>query len=1071
MALLFATALHAQVVTSGMTGVVRDPSGKALAGATVTAVHVPTGTTYRGITNESGRYNFRGMVVGGPYTVSGSAGGYRAAERKDVETQLGSDIDVSFGLQATDVVTLEKFVVAAAPNELDSSAVGAGNVFDSARLAAKPTTQRSLADLISASTFVTLRSLSGDREEAQITALGQNNRYNSIQIDGSRINDQFGLNGTGLASFYNPLSLDTLEQLSVQVSPYDVRQAGFTGASINAVTKRGTNQFRGSAYYYFSGDHFGSLQLQGEDVATRATSGVKFVPKLERITKGGTLGGPILKDRLFFFVNYEKFIRTAPPSTTGMTGVDATQLASIRSAFTAYNTASGKSIQWGDLGGAASNVSNNEIFLAKLDWNITSGHRASVRYSKTKGLVPQFGSFVSTTRTNTTTVPSLTANAVTAFDSNFYSQERQEKNLTAQVFSQWSPNLKTEIKFGTVEQPQITPVNTIAPEVSIYGVTGLTRNNVATNGGLLVAGTDLNRQGNEIGVETKQYSAVADYLFRNFVFTGGYEREYTDYYNLFRSGSYGQITFASVADFVADRPARIDRTAYDPKLRPVGDLSDFATNGIFAQAKWNVNSRLNVNFGLRYEFSETEKKPALNQQLLNVSGFRNNGTLDGQSYLSPRLSFNLALEEERRTQLRGGVGHFVGRAPWVLFSNSYNNIGAGSFALIGQNNPGQGSFASYLRTFDPANPIGTGTDNPSLRRQIDFADPGIKLPSVWRGNIAIDRQLPFLSSTVTIEFIHTRIDQALFITNENIRATTLGADGRQRYAGNPSTLANARYGAFTDIYRLKNVSAGYSSYGSISWSRPMKNSWAFDVSYTRGRSTEAQAVGQTTASGQWQRNVIFNQSVVENGTSDFEIRDRVLVGARREFRFWKKAKTLISLSYEGRSGNPFSWIYANDLNGDGQSNDAIAVPSGPNDPRFDFSGLTAAQSAAMFSFIQSSGLSRYAGGVAPKNSYRQPWVNKLDLHVSQTIPLQVRTFELEVFADWINFGSFLNNHLFNYYEEAFRQTNDVFRRQFIGQASYSATGLIRPTSFGPDTFVYDNTMSRWRIQFGARLRF
>ncbi|MCX6952440.1 MAG: carboxypeptidase regulatory-like domain-containing protein, partial [Verrucomicrobia bacterium] len=252
--LAFAPLAFSQgIVTAGITGTVRDTGGKTIAGVAVTATHVPTGTIYTAATTDTGRYNFRGLIAGGPYTVAISGPSIKAAERTNLTASIGTDLEVNFAAAGTsgEIVALEKFNVKGDTNELDAGAMGAGSLLTSARLAAKPTTQRSFADVISASPFVTLRSLSSanDREEAHITALGQNNRYNSILIDGARINDQFGLNGTGLASFFNPLSLDTIEQMSVQVSPYETRESGFTGASVNAVTKSGTNPFHGSVYY------------------------------------------------------------------------------------------------------------------------------------------------------------------------------------------------------------------------------------------------------------------------------------------------------------------------------------------------------------------------------------------------------------------------------------------------------------------------------------------------------------------------------------------------------------------------------------------------------------------------------------------------------------------------------------------------------------------------------------------------------------------------------------------------------------------------------------------------------
>jgi hypothetical protein len=324
LAVTFSSTALAQVVSSGMTGFVRGTDGKALSGVTVSAVHTPTNASFTAITNTQGRFSFKGLPVGGPYTVSAKADGYEAGTVSDLTTELGNDIDVGLTLKS-EVLQLEKFVATGSRSALDASAIGTGTLLTSERLAAKASTQRSLADLISSSPAVTLRVLSGDREEAMITAVGQNNRYNSIMIDGNRINDQFGLNSTGLASFFNPLSLDTLEQLSVQISPYDVRYSGFTGASINAVTKSGTNDFHGSAYYIWSGDHLAGRQMQGPDERTLVQTGVKVVPKLERTTKGLTFGGPLWKDHIFFFLNWEKFNRIGAPNAAGLPGVSAAE--------------------------------------------------------------------------------------------------------------------------------------------------------------------------------------------------------------------------------------------------------------------------------------------------------------------------------------------------------------------------------------------------------------------------------------------------------------------------------------------------------------------------------------------------------------------------------------------------------------------------------------------------------------------------------------------------------------------------------------------------------------------------
>lgn len=1086
---------HAQVVSSGMSGLIREESGTPVAGASVTATHIPTGTAYTAVTRADGRYSFGSMVVGGPYVVTVDGADLKPVQRTGITTSLGATIDVSITVEraAGAVVTMERFTVEAASNELDGGAMGAGSVLDATRLAAKPTTQRSLADLISASPLVNLRANSiGDREESQINAVGQNARYNSISIDGAKINDHFGLNMTGLASFFNPLSIDTLEQLSVSVSPYDIRQAGFTGAAINAVTKSGTNRFSGTAYYIWGGDSLFGLQMQGEDILTLKSTGVKSVPKLERSTQGFTLGGPIIKNRLFFFLNYEEFERISAPAAPGLLADNSDDMSAFVSRLGQYNTASGQSINWGSAitGTTFVNRSFDEKKLAKLDWNITRDHRLSVRYSTTEGGIPQLGKYQNTSVPNSVqnTPPGNqpTSAGATALDTHIYTQERIEEVWAGQLFSQWTPNFRTELKYSQTSQDQDTPLAVVAPEVVVYGVRGISRTGVPISNAAYVAGTEYSRHGNAIFVDSKNYSLSGDYNFRNFVFTAGYDREESDFINLFRQGSFGTVVFRNLDDFLNDRPLDIRRNAYDPSVRgSAADISDFASNGLFAQARWDVNPRLTVLGGLRYEYVESSKIPPYNQNLFTTTGFNNSYTLDGAEQISPRLSFNYAVNDDRSIQLRGGVGHFSGRTPWVFFSNSFNSPGVGDFEII-NSSPAQGAFTEYLRNFDPENPIGTGADNPALRRAVNWVDDGIKLPAVWRGNLGLDIRLPVLSSTLSFEYVHTEVDEAYMITHENLRPlATLGADGRKRFSGNPNTAANALYPQYTALYRLSNVSVGSSRYITVMWDRPMKDRWSANFSYGKGRATEGQAFGQTTASGQWERNAVFNQGEVEVGTADTEVKNRIQFSYTREFEFVKNWKTRVSFYYEGRTGDPFSYVYSSDLNGDGSTNastynDLVAVPSGIDDPRFDFSAMPVDQRDAYLAFFANSALARYAGGIAPKNAFNLPWLNRLDLRFSQDVPLYTPSrFEvkpsLELFLDFINFGAFLSEDLFGYFLETPNSHfgSQQFRRNFVnGSVAYGADGRIRPTSFtGVDEFRFENTQSRWKIQLGARLKF
>lgn len=1084
LAVLVAFALSAfgfaqGVVSSGLTGIVRDKAGKPVPGATLTATHVPTGTVYTAVAGETGRYHFRGLVVGGPFTLTASASRLKTAEITEITTELGQDIDVSVTMEASDVVVMEKFKVAGSTTELDSTAVGAASIMTRDAILAQPTAQRSFADMARTNSAVTLRNVFGDRQEAMLTAVGQNNRFNSITLDGARINDQFGLNASGLQSFFNPLSLETAEQVAISVSPYDVRLSGFTGASINVVTRSGTNTIRGSIYGYYTDQKYADADVVGPTAGTR--------PLDERQTWGLTLGGPLWKNKIFFFGNYEKFERTQVASAPTMVP-DAASLTAITNAFAAIRTASGKTFDIGGFGGASTLVTEEEKKLYKIDWNITKDHRLSVRYNETVGILPQFGrsNSIGGTFTGILGAAGPVATRGTALTSNYYSQNRTEEVWAATLNNQWSSALKSEFKWAKTSYEQLTASPVVFPEVRIFGVAGVgsdgrpVTNAAGAASGVVVLGTEQFRHGNVIRVNTESYSGNADYFWKNFTFTGGFDREESDFFNLFRQSSYGLFDYASLADLAADRPAAFTR-AFFVNGTPAADLSNFSITGIFGQAKWDVSPTLNLTAGARFDFVESDSRPPANQNFINTFGVRNDGNVDGTKIISPRVGFNWSVDEARTMQVRGGLGYFTGRAPWVFISNAYGNTGVGRFSQLASGAAAP-QLGAYLRNnFDFANPIGSSaTDlDPNARREVNLLQNGLKLPAVWRGNLAVERKLPFLDTTVTAEIIHTLTDKALFADNMNIRplvvtATSgpaVGLDGRQRYNGG-ATSAGATSTAFGPVIRVRNIREGESTYFSLAFNRAMKNNWSYNVTYTRGRSEEAQAFGQTVAVNAWDRNAAFNPNAVEVGRSDFEVRDRIQVSLARRFEFKKGWRTTASLYYEGHTGNPYSFTYANDLNGDGvAANDLVYVPTGATDSKIALTGMNATQQAGYFAFLQSSGLSKFAGGYAPRNSFVQPWINQLDLRLTQKLPIY-QPVEVELFFDFINFGYWLSRKTFGYTELFTTQNNAVFYRRVMGAATYNAQGQIVPTyPAEPGNWTIDNIASRWRVQFGATVRF
>lgn len=1096
----------AQVVSSGMTGTVLEEGGAPVPGAAITAVHTPTNTIFRAVTGANGRFSFRGLPVGGPYTISANAAGFEIDNLTGIETALGEDQDVVL-VAKSDIVKLERLVTTASTSDLDANATGAGSVLSSRRLASLPT-GRSFSDLMRTNPFVSLRA--GE----QATALGTNSRFNSIMLDGAKINDSFGLASSGLFSLRNPFSLDAIEQVSISLTPYDIRQSGFAGLAMNVVSKSGTNEFHGTVYDVFTDQNWQGRDITGTTKDTR--------PTLKERTYGFTLGGPILKDRLFFFLNFEKFIQDRAPITPNFVP-DAAFL----SAIDARADQLPGSPDFGSFGGVTSTRLFDTKRLAKLDWNITQDHRLSVRYSETIGAQPNTGSLNAASFSQPATItgqPSSFPNTITGLSSNFYILPSKEKVWAGQLFSNWTSNLKSQLSYSHTNQNSLRETPITFPEIRIFNVPYAG----GTGGNAIRFGTEISSMGNGVIVTTETFAGSVDYLWKDFTFTVGGDHETSDYTNYFRQGSYGVFDYKNLADFQADRPFGFLRAVVKNGLE-LADISRYEQTGVFAQAKWDPTARFNVTAGIRVDYLGSPVPVPYNAGFQSAFGVTNAGTIDGTSTPAPRLSFNYSVDRQRNTQIRGGVGVFLGRNPWVWISNSYGNFGVGRFTVsnvVPNATPPPPDFpnpanytgptltqylnGTYTNTdsaykFDPANPIGSTNITPSASttQVINLIKPGLRLPTIRRGNIAIDQKLPKLNAVASIEFIDTQQLSGLFVDNMNLKPTTVGVDGRQRFAGSASSAPIVA--GFGNVIRTRNVHAGASQAVAISLDRPMRNGWSYSAAYIHTHATEAQTLGSSTANSQWQFNPVFNQNQVEVGRSDYEVRDRVQITVAKEFRWRKNYSTTVSLYYEGRTGMPYSYVYTNDLNSDGfNGNDVVAVPSGKDDARFDFSALTQAQLDAYLAFIKSSGLDRYAGGHAPRNAFLTPWQNRLDLRFVQELPVVnlpvVHQVKLEIFADFLNFGSWLNKDLFNYVELLNASATNGGQVRGLGAATYNAAagGKIRPTFvdgtttvlslnsannlvFGTDVPLADsssasviranNGESRWKIQAGVRLRF
>lgn len=1081
------TAFGQGITTSSISGTVTTASGEPIAGATVRATHLPTNTTFTAVSSQAGRFTLTGLPVGGPYSVEASAPSYTFGAITNVQTQLGASTEVNFvPSEGAAVTQLEKFVVTGEVNDLDANTTGASSELDARRVNDQPSVSRSFADMIKTNPFVAIRS------GQALEALGMNNRYNSITLDGAPINDSFGLSSTGLFSLNNPFSLDAVEQFSISLTPYDVRQSGFAGAAVNVVSKSGTNQFHGSVYDIFTDSNWGGKDIYGSTKGTRPVS--------KERTYGFTLGGPIVKNRLFFFMNFEKYISDSAPTSAAFTPSN-----DFLSAVTSRIAQLTKT-DMGTFGGSSTSRLFDTKRLLKLDWNINDNHRLSVRYSDTIGAQPNFGSFRATGFSQPVTIPyqpSYFSNGATSFNSNFYTLNIKEHVWAGQLFDNWTPNFKTQFNYSYTKQDSVRGTPVIFPEIRIMNVPGTSPSGASiSSSDAFRFGTETSSMGNELHIKTQTFGGSADYTWRTFTFTLGADDQSSRYYNLFRQGSYGIFDYNSLADFQADKPFGFARSVVQTGL-PIADISKFDQVGVFGQAKWEPTSRLMLTAGLRADYLGSPIAPAENAAFKNAFGMTNAGTIDGTNVPAPRFSFNYALDKQRTTQIRGGIGVFLGRNPWVWISNSYGNTGVGRFNVLNGVTGNASNTASYsgptlsqylngnytnsdpAYKFDPANPVGT-TSATGSASSIALIKPGMKLPTIQRANIAIDHKIALLNAVVSVEYIDTEQLSALFADNMNLKPTGRGIDGRQLFAGSTSSAPLVK--GFGDVIRTRSIHAGHSEYTSISLDRPMKNGWAYNIAYTHGHATEAQTLNSSVARSNWVYNPVFNQNSVEVARSDYEVRDRLQITFTREFHFMKRYATDVTLYYEARSGTPYSMVYANDLNGDGNTaNDVVAVPSGLNDPRFDFSGMTQAQQNAYMNFINNSDFRMYKGSYAPRNAFLTPWQNRLDLHVSQEVSVY-RGTKVVVFADFLNFGSWLSKSLFNYVE-TFNPLYGGATRLF-GAATYGSDGRIKPTFNNGSTPILSldssgnlqfassgsqinptNTENRWKVQAGVKVAF
>lgn len=1028
-ALLLTTSAFAQSsTTSSISGTVRDISGYGLSDAHVTILHVPTGKMYAVETDSTGHYTTTGLRPGGPYTIYVSAPDHTSISKKDIEVGVSQNLNVGFDMDKSqeEILELDAFVVVASGvTDYGTGSAGPSLVLLPSEVEMAPSVERSINDLARLNPFVVART-DYSYGDFQISAAGKNYRYNSIQIDGVQADDPFGLQANGIPSRGNLITRDAISTLSVDIANYDVRYSGYTGALINAVTKSGTNEYKGSIYGYYRSDGLvGDSDKESDEE----------LGEFKERTYGITFGGPIIKDKLFFFLAYEEVNNetSAPNASVKLTQEQQDAILAVAEQY-------GIADQIGSLNPPGTNEQKDKKYLAKIDWNINNRHRASFRYQKTEGEDPIYYDYDST--------------YTTSYSSHWATQERTYESFVGQLYSDWTPDFSTEAAISYAAYDSTFGNLSSLPRIVIDGV--------GEDGNRSVElGCEEYRQANVLGTDTIDYDFHVEYRgVDKHTLSAGVKYESTDIYNLYFPYSLGQYEYDSIEDWANDNSSsyRLDYTLADQTA-----AADFNTGsiGVYVQDEWALKPNLKLTFGLRADAPVMGDDPAYNAQFEQDFGTSNANTPDGEFVIQPRMSLSWITMDDK-LRLRAGAGLFYGKVPPVWVSNSYSNTGTA---------------VASLRDSDPVpfsvtqTAPGSGTVPTS---RINYMDEDFEMPSDWRYTLAAEYETGFWDIQAVAELIYTRVNKAISYTDENLNVAYYMADGRPIYGPSNSTQSSSRryiHSNYYDVIRLGNTDEGQSMNVALGFRRPKgkEDGISFSAFYVYGDSEDASAGSSSQATSNFFNTAHLDANGEAVATSNYEVKDRFLLTLSKEFKWSEGYETNLSLIFDAHSGRPYSWVFNNDVNNEGSStdNDLFYVPSGVDDPLY--GGMSdPTTEAAFFAFIDSySSLKDAKGSVVKRNSARDPFQRRLDLSITQNVKIweDVRT---QFFFNVINVANLINDEWGAVYESSFPQVRAVASATIINPYTDDAQYVYTFNEYGTKIKQRE---SRWQIQFGAKLSF
>jgi hypothetical protein len=1022
--LLPAVAFGQTATTGAFSGVVNDADGNPVLGAEVVIVHNPTGTTFTTLTRSNGQFKVPAVRVGGPYTVTVSYEGFKTEKKEGLVVKLGETKHVSFTLQLA-TVDAGEVVVTASTTIINPYRTGASQNVGQDSIEDLPTISRDLSSF----TRLAPQFASGE-DSGSFSAAGRSPRYNNIQIDGAQNNDLFGLGNSGTPggqTMVSPISLDAIQEFQIVLAPYDVRHGMFTGGGVNVVTKNGTNNFHGSAYFYGRNE---SLARKGG-----GDSELREFPEFSESSFGATFGGPLVKDKLFFFVSAERKTEksqkdldyiidgSGSPTDYGFKE-DADQLIAILRDQYGYDA--------GTYGPTANEFDSTQFF-ARLDWNINQNHRLTLRHN-----------FVDANR------DILRRNASYAFNlsNQAYLMESTTNSTVMQLNSTLGNSLFNELILNyTTIRDNRSPVGENFPAVSLRD-SGLN------------AGSEVYSTKNQLDQDLFELTDNLTLYAGDHTITIGTHNEFFKFYNVFVARAFGHYYFNNIDDLAAGEAYRYRHNysnTNDPNAPAEFSVSQL---GFYVGDDWAVTPNIHLTFGVRMDMPVFPDEPGANPAVEATFGIPTDHMPSGNLLWSPRFGFNIDVFKDKKTQLRGGIGIFSGRTPYVWISNQFVNNGINLTEIYYTNYSGI-----------DFNPDPNNQPKLSGSTQVNLHDENYKFPQTLRTNIAIDQELPY-GFTGTVEFIYSKAINEIKYQNLNLQQVDTMPDGRPVYGyNNYRTYWDTAYlhPEFSNVIYLTNTNEGYNYSLSAQLQKKFKNNGGMiNASYSYGMSKDLFSGTSSQAISNWGYNVTAgNPNEPFLSYSAHDVRHRISFAIVKKFNIISaNAPTTFSLFYDGRSGRPYSSRYYYDFNGDGRSNDSIYVPMNADDII-----LTDDSWDQLDAYIKGDpALEAHRGQILPRNASRDPWSHRIDVKFAQVIPIPglkdnqlIFTFDIE------NFANLLNKD-WGFYK--YIQYDDTPLRwegwADNGQPMFSFRG---DASTDDARYILNQEFSRWRGMIGLKYKF